>query len=160
MTVKLGKDFILYLDEAGALDGQGTPANWIEADNVRDLTLNLEKATDDVSTRGGGDFRAVVATLSDGTTDFQLVYDALDPTFITLEKAFFGSGAGFVSAGGIVLGVAVMDGDITTSGNKGLIADMMVTNFSIPQNLEESGKVDVTIQPTFSSFETIFFTVP
>ena len=92
MPVILGKDFKLYLDEAGAADGQGTPANWLEADNVKDLTLSLEKATDDVSTRGGGDFRAVVATLSDGTTDFQLVYDTTDPTFITIEKAFFGSG--------------------------------------------------------------------
>ncbi len=160
MTFRLGKDFVLYFDEDGAADGQGTPANWIEADNVKDLNLSLTKATDDVSTRGGGDFRAVAATLSDAETTFQSIYDPADATFDTLQRAFFGSGTGFVSAGGVVLGAAVMDGDITVSGNQGLVADMMVTDFSIPQNLEEAGKVDVTIQPTFSSFTTIWFTVP
>lgn len=158
MTFKLGKDFILYYDEDGAADGQAMPANWIENDNVKDLTLNLEKATDDVSTRAGGDFRAVAATLSDGSTDFQMIYDPADPHFTAFNDAFFGSGTGFSSAGGTVIGIAVMDGDITTAGSQGLVADMMVTNFTVTENLEESGKVDVTVQPTFSAFTTIWFT--
>ncbi len=160
MAFVLGKDFILYYDEDGAADGQATPANWIENDNIMTLNLNLEKNTSDVSTRGGGNFRAVAGVLSDGSTDFQMIYDPADPHFDAFQRAFFGSGTGFVSAGGIVLGIAVMDGDITTPGVQGLVADMMVLNFSVNEDLEEAGKVDVTVAPTFSSFTTIWFTVP
>jgi len=160
MSFIFGKDAIMYYDGDGAADGQATPANWIENDNVRDLTLNLETATDDVTTRGSGGFRAVAATLKDGSTDFQMIYSPTDPHFIVFQTAFFGSGTGFQSAGGTVLGIAVMDGDITVTGNQGLVADMMITNFSIPENLEEAMKVDVTVQPTFSAFQPIWYTVP
>jgi len=160
MAFKLGKDFILYYDEAGAADGQATPANWIENDNVKDLSLGMEKSTDDVSTRGGGDFRAVAATLSDATVDFQMIYDNTDVHFTAFNDAFFGSGTGFSNVGGVVIGIAVMDGNIVTTGSQGLVSDMMVTNFSVPQNLEEAGKVDITVQPTFSAFTPIWFTVP
>lgn len=158
MTFILGKDFKLYYDEAGAADGQATPANWIENTNVRDLTLNLEKATDDVSTRSSALFRQTAATLADGSTDFQMVYDPVDAHFIAFNDAFFGSGTGFSGVGGTVIGIAVMDGDITSAGSQGLVADMMVTNFTVTENLEESGKVDVTIVPTFSAFAPIWFT--
>ena len=160
MAFIFGKDAKMYYDEDGAADGQGTPANWVENDNVRDLTLNLETATDDVTTRAGGGFRQVAATLKDGSTDFQMVYDPADPHFTAFQGAFFGSGTGFSSAGGVVIGIAVMDGDITVTGSQGLVADMMITNFSMPQNLEEAMKVDVTVNPTFSAFNPIWFTTP
>ncbi len=160
MAFRVGKDFILYYDEDDAADGPGTPANWIENDNIQNLTLNLSKDTSDVSTRGGGDFKATAATLSDGTTTFQMIYDPADAAFDVFQRAFFGSGTGFVSAGGVVLGIAVMDGDITVSGNQGLVADMMVLDFSVNEDLTEAGKVDVTVAPTFSAFTTTWYTVP
>lgn len=158
MAFILGKDAKLYYDEDGAADGQGTPANWIENTNVMDLTLNLETATDDVTTRASGGFRAVAATLKDGGTDFGMIYDPADPHFTAFNDAFFGQGTGFSSAGGTVIGIAIMDGVITVAGSQGLVADMMVTNFSITENIEEAMKVDVTVQSTFSAFTPIWFT--
>ncbi len=159
MAFVLGKDAILYYDEDGAADGQATPANWIANPNTMDLSINLEEATDDVTTRGSGGFRAVAATLKDGSVDFGMLYDTANAHFLAFRTAFFGVGTAFSSAGGKVIGIAVMDGDITTIGNEGLIADMMVTNFTINENIEEAMKVDVTVQSTFSAFTPIWFTV-
>ena len=160
MAFIFGKDFKMYYDAAGAADGQGTPANWLENQNVKDLTLNLETAVDDVTTRGSGGFRQNAATLKDGSVDFQMVYDPADADFAAFQDAFFGNGSGFASGGGQTIGIAIMDGVITVSGSQGLVADMMITNFSLPQNLEEAGKVDVTVQPTFSQFTPVWFVTP
>lgn len=148
MAFKLGLETKLYYDTDGA-----DVTAWVENTNVRDLTLNLETATDDVTTRGGNGFRQTAATLKDGSTDFQMIYDPADPHFAAFKDAFF-------NPADRVIGIWVADGDQVTSGTQGLKADMMVTNFTINQNLEEAVKVDVTVAPTFSAYTPNWFIVP
>jgi len=143
-----GKDFKLYYDPDGV-----NASSWTEATNIKDLTLNLEKSTDDVTVRGSGGWRQMAAAIKDGSTEFEMVYDPTDPAFIAFNDAFFDDSKN-------VIGVAVMDGDITVSGKQGLKADMQVSNFTVTQPLEEAGKVQVTIQPTFSGTQPIWYIVP
>lgn len=148
MAFILGLDTKLYYGIAGAAEAEGTPAagdEWLELTNMKDLSLSLETATDDVSTRGGNGWRQTVATLKDGTTEFEMIYDPADAGFIAFNNAFF-------VVAKRVIGVYVADGDESVSGTAGLMADFMITSYGITQNLEEASKVSVTIQPTFSAF--------
>ncbi len=141
MAIKLGLECKLYRDNSGT---------WDEIGNVRDLTLNMEMGVADVTTRGGNGWRQNVATLRDGTVTFQMVYDTADADFTALQTAFLAS-----NADDREIKIAVLDGAIPTeSGDpsaQGLVAFMNVTNFSMPENLEEAVMVDVTLQPSYNS---------
>lgn len=153
----LGLDTKLFYGIAGAAVAEGpTPPageEWIELTNIKDLSLSLETATDDVSVRGGNGWRQTVATLKDGTTEWDMVYSPDDTGFIAIRDAFF-------IVAKRVIGLFVADGPEAASGTQGLIADFMVTAFGITQNLEEATKVAVTVQPTFSAFAPDWITRP
>ncbi len=145
MAIKLGLECKLYRDDSGT---------WNEIGNVRDLTINMEMGVADVTTRGGNGWRQNVATLRDGTVTFQMVYDTADADFTALQTAFLAT-----TAAAREIKVAAMDGDIATSGSQGLIAFMNVTNFSMPENLEEAVMVDVTLQPSYNSTAPAWTTI-
>ena len=145
MAIKLGLECKLYRDNSGT---------WEEIGNVRDLSINMEMGVADVTTRGGNGWRQNVATLRDGTVTFQMVYDTTDADFTALQTAFLAT-----TAAAREIKVAAMDGDIATSGSQGLIAFMNVTNFSMPENLEEAVMVDVTLQPSYNSTAPAWTTI-
>ena len=115
---------------------------WAEITNIRDLTINLEAADADVSSRAGGGFRQRVATLKDGSVSFQMVWDTTDARFTALQTAFFANTS---------VELAFMDGLINTNGSQGLHADFSVLNFSRSENLEEAMLADVTVAITQSN---------
>jgi hypothetical protein len=71
-----------------------------------------------------------------------MVWDTEDEGFTAIQEAYFD---------GTPVEVAVMDGDITTSGSQGLRATMAVTNFSRNEPLEEAITVSVTLKPTYAA---------
>lgn len=136
MGVKLGLEAKLYYNAA---DFSGT---FTEITNVKDLTLNVEAGEADASTRGNNGWRATLATLKDGSIEFEMVWDTTDAAFTTIRTAFFdGSAVGF----------AILDGDIADTGSQGLKAPMVITNFSRNEPLEEAITVSVTAKPTYSA---------
>ena len=137
MSVRLGLDAKLYRNA-----GSFAVPTWTEVKNVRDLTLNLEAGEADVTTRANAGWRATVATLKDASVEFEMVWDSADPDFAAYRDAFLNTTA---------IEVAVMDGDIVTSGSQGLRATCMVTKFSRNEALEEAITVSVTIKPTFAA---------
>lgn len=137
MSVKLGLNAKLYRNTADP----ATPA-WSEITNVRDVTLNLEAGEADVSTRGNNGWRATVATLKDASVEFEMVWNAQDTNFAALRDAFLTNGS---------VELAVMDGDITTSGTEGLRALFTVSGFSRSEPLEEAITASVTVKPTLST---------
>ena len=145
MAIKLGLECKLYRDNSGT---------WEEIGNVRDLSINMEMGVADVTTRGGNGWRQNVATLRDGTVTFQMVYDNTDADFTALQTAFLAT-----TAAAREIKIAAMDGDIATSGSQGLIAFMNVTNFSMPENIEEAVMVDVTLQPSYNSTAPAWTTI-
>lgn len=145
MSVKLGLDAKMFRNTGTYV----TPV-WDEIKNVRDVTLSLETGEADATTRGNNGWRATVATLKDGSVEFDMVWDAADDDFTALRDAFLNKTA---------LDMAVMDGDIATSGSQGLRASFMITNFSRNEPLEEAITASVTVKPTYSANPPEWMTV-
>lgn len=137
MGIRLGMDAKLYYKPGGISSG-GT---WTELANTKDVTLSLETGEADVTTRGNQGWRAIVATLKNGSVEWEMVWDTDDTGFTAIKDAYFTNSA---------IALAVMDGDIATAGNQGLQADFSVTNFSRSEPLEEALSVSVTAKPTYS----------
>jgi hypothetical protein len=148
MAVKLGLDAKLFRNT-----GSYASPTWVEVKNVKDLTLTLQAGEADVTTRGNNGWRATVATLKDGTVDFEMVWDAGDADFVAFRDAFLDNEP---------IELAVMDGPITgtgSSGSQGLRASFAVTGFSRNEPLEEAITVPVSIKPTYSENPPEWMTV-
>jgi hypothetical protein len=146
MAVLLGKDAKLYRNTGS----YGSPA-WNEIPNVKDLSLPFELGEADVSTRGYGSWKARIGTLGDLELTFDTVYDPTDADVTALRDAFFAR---------TIIGMAIMDGDITVSTTKGFRADMQVFGFEQSQNLEDAQRVSVTMRPAYSTNVPASYTVP
>ena len=141
MAKKLGLNCKFYYSDT-LLDGDAnTPStvSWSEIDDIKDLTLNLETGEADVTTRGNNGWRATLATLKDGSIEFEMLWDTADAGFSALQTAW---------ANGDEIALAAMDGDISTSGNEGLAGNFTITNFSRSEPLEEGVSVSVTAKPS------------
>jgi len=145
MSIKLGMEAKLFRN-SGTYD---TPA-WVEIQNVKDLTLNLEAGEADVTTRGNNGWRATVAALKDGSIEFDMVWDTDDANFTAIQQAYFQAAP---------IEMAVMDGDIGSSGTQGLRATFAITKFSRNEPLEEALTVSVTAKPTFAEHVPEWMTV-
>ena len=133
MSAKLGMDAKLYFK----VDGQAGGGAWTEMSNVSDVTLNLEAGEADVTTRANGGWRATVATLKEGSVEFEMLWKPSDPGFAAVKNAFFNNG---------MIGLQILD----EAAGEGLQADFSVTNFSRSEPLEEGIKVSVTVKITDS----------
>jgi len=121
--VKLGLDAVLTID--------GT-----EITNVKDLTVSLEKAEADASTRANNGWRATVGTLKDASIEFAVLNKDGDSSFGLLQ--------GLWSSG------TPCDVNISDAGGS-LLLTCEVMTFNVNQNLEEVISADVTLKPTQSS---------
>lgn len=133
MAIRLGLDASLYYGVKGS-----TADTLVE--NVKDVTLDLSSAEADVTTRGNDGWRATVATLKEGSIDFQIVWDTEDAFFTALKDAWFDNDA---------IALLVLDAPTDESG-QGLDADFAVINFTRNEALEDAILVDVTVKPTYS----------
>lgn len=145
MSTRLGMDAKLYRNT-----GSYATPTWDLIGNVRDVTLSLESGEADVTTRGNAGWRAKVATLKDASIEFEMVWDTADNDFVAIRDAWLNN---------TTLDIAVMDGDITTSGSQGLRAICMVTRFSRSEPLEEAITVSVTMTPTYSANAPTWYVV-
>ncbi|WP_428937766.1 phage tail tube protein [Fontivita pretiosa] len=146
MSVKLGLDAKLYFCVAGI---GGTPT-WTLLGNVKNVTLNLQKGEADVTTRANQGWRATAGTLKEGTIEFEMVWDTADAGFTAIQQAYFNN---------TLIGLAAMDGDITTNGSQGLWADCSIIDFSRDEPLEDAISVKVTAKPTYSANAPIWKTI-
>ena len=141
MAKKLGLNCKFYHSDT-LLDGDvNTPSTvtWQEISNVKDLTLNLETGEADITTRANNGWRATLATLKDGSIEFEMLWETGDAGFNALKTAW---------ATGAEIALAAMDGDIETAGSEGLAGNFTVTNFSRSEPLEEGVTVSVTVKPS------------
>jgi predicted secreted protein len=136
MAIKLGMNAKMYRNTGD----YETPV-WAEMPNVKDVSLNLETGSADATTRGNGGWRATLATLREGSVDFESVWDTDDEGFTAMQQAYFSNGT---------IEVAVMDGDITAAGTEGLRATMSVTNFSRNEPLEEAITASISLKPAYA----------
>jgi len=76
MGFKLGLEAVIQYSVGGIDAG-----NWLTMDDVRDVTLNMEKSEADVTTRGNNRWRALVAALKEATIEFDSVWDTENAGF-------------------------------------------------------------------------------
>jgi hypothetical protein len=115
--VKLGLEAVLTIDG-------------VEITNVKDLTVSLEKAEADASTRANNGWRATVGTLKDASIEFTVLNKDGDSAFGLLQ--------GLWSSGDPCdVGISDAGGTLT------LTCEVM--NFNVNQNLEEVISADVTL---------------
>lgn len=127
--IKLGLDCKLMRGTAGA-------TATTEMKNVKNVTLNLEKAEADITTRAASGWRVYAGTLKEASIEFEMLYDTEDEDFTTILNAFLN---------GTALSMFVSDG----SGS-GLDCDVVITNCGQDQQLEEGVNVNVTARPTIT----------
>lgn len=125
----MSAEVVLGLDAVLSIDGA-------EIKNVKDLTVSLEKAEADASTRDNNGWRATVGTLKDASIEFTVLNKSGDTSFSMLQ--------GLWSTG------TPCDVDISDAGGS-LILTCEVMNFNVNQNLEEVVSADVTLKPTQSA---------
>lgn len=140
MPARIGLDAALRRGTVGAAIGTTTVVN-----NVKDLTLSMEKGEADITTRGGSGWRATLGTLKEATLEFTMNLDVSDPDFDAFHAAFFGN---------TNIALAVLD----FATGEGVLADWTVTGFSIEQPLEEAQTVNVTCKPTFVTRAPVWHT--
>lgn len=130
--------------------GSGAPPNLAEMELVQNVTLNIDLATADVTTRGGSGWRQTVATLRDATVDFDILWDQ---DFTTAAEELAALVWAVMNNG--TLNIAVLDGATTHgTGNdphRGLWAPMMVVSFPRAEELESALNCSVSMRPTYSS---------
>jgi hypothetical protein len=146
MGIRLGMEAVLHRNTATY-----AAPTWVDMPNCKDVTLNLEAGEADVTTRANAGWRAIVATLKEGSVEFELIWDTEDATFLALQSAFFNN---------TPIELAVMDGPIATSGSQGLRATCSVLNFSRSEPLEEAISASVTVKPTYSAHPPEWMVVP
>ena len=125
----MSAEVVLGLDAVLSIDGA-------EIKNVKDLTVSLEKAEADASTRDNNGWRATVGTLKDASIEFTVLNKSGDTSFSMLQ--------GLWSTG------TPCDVDISDAGGS-LILTCEVMSFNVNQNLEEVVSADVTLKPTQSA---------
>ena len=123
---------------------------WDEVGNVRDLTLNLEKAEADVTSRANNGWRALAGALKEASIEFEMVWDTSDVDFSAFQDAFLNN---------TTVEVAIMDGDITAAGTEGLRATCEVYSFSRNEPLEEAMPVTDALKPAYSEHAPAWMTV-
>lgn len=116
----------------------GTPT-WVEIDNVKDLTLNLDKDETDVTTRASGGFKEFVDGMIDASVEWSMLWDTSDANFTAIRTAFFAKTA---------VEFLILDGDEATAGSQGLRVTCMVKGFTRNETLGDALMVDVNIRPT------------
>ena len=118
----------------------GTPT-WSEITPVKDLTLNLEMSVAEVKARLSA-FVQNLTCLKSISVDFNMINDTSIANHGTLRDAFFA---------GTLVGFAVADDAIATSGTEHFRFEGYVTKWNVTQNLEEAMMVDATLVPAYSS---------
>lgn len=119
-----------------------TGATLTELTQVRDVTLNLTKATADVSTRGNNGWRATAATLKEASVDFEIVAKAGDAGVEAIRNAFMNN---------TEIPLVFVDDAIAIEDAEGPAGNWEVSQFNRTEALEDAVKYQVTV--TFSSFQ-------
>jgi len=137
MATILGMNAKLYYNTAT----YGTPT-WTLITNVRDLTLNLDSESADVTTRANSGWKTEVVTLRSASITFQAIYDKSDTASQALFDAYLA---------GTIKDFAVADAAIATSGTEYFRAECYVKAATITQPLTDAIKHDFTLTPTSTS---------
>lgn len=131
----------------GVPEDTANTQDMVELSNVKDVTLTLERATSDITTRAAAGWRVEAATLRTATIDFQMVWDDTDKSFQNVAWLFMNDHATVN-----YLFIGAFDGSLalTTTGYKvqGLYTPTVVSSMTRTESLEEALMASVSLRPT------------
>ena len=129
MKLQLGFEAKMFVGPAGS-----TPTT--EAKNVKELTINLESAEVDATSRASGKFKIYLPGLIDAGLEFKMNVDEDDTILTTIRTAW-------LARTPIAAKVELGDG-------MAFDADFIITNFTNEQSLEDVVAYSVTMKPTMT----------
>ncbi len=106
-----------------------------ELDNVSDVTISLDAAEADVTTRANSGFRATVSGLKECSIEFTMMYKPGDAGFKAIRQAWYTGDPIHLAA-------------LTSATGEGPVGDFSITGFSRSEPLEEAITYDVTAKLT------------
>lgn len=132
MAFVLGMQAVIEIQTDGVAGSDG----WNAVDKARDSSIQLESEVTDTTIRGNNGWKSEVQTLRTANVEFELLYDTTDTQVAALLAAFLSNG---------VIGVRALTLPSADANAEGLVADMMVSTFSVSQSLTEAQTVSVTL---------------
>jgi hypothetical protein len=116
-------------------------ADMVEMSNVKDVTMNLDAAEGDVTTRANGLWAAVATGHLKCSVDFEMIWDPDDVGFAAIKAAFLASAP---------LELAFLTAGKAVSKSEGPKGSFVVTKFNRKEPLqgEIAITVDVTVKPS------------
>ena len=126
----LGAKAKLYFGDAGA-----ALSNLTELDNVKDVTVNMDKGSADTTTRANQGFRSETPTLKEVQIECEIQFKINDAAYTALRDAWLND---------TPLRLAALTGDRTESGSEGPMGDFGIKTFNRSEPLEDTIKVSVT----------------
>ena len=115
--------------------GGSTGVPTTELSNVKDVTVTLDAAEADVTTRANSGFRATVSGLKECTIEFTMNYKPSDAGFKAIRQAWYTGDPIHLAA-------------LTSETGEGPVGDFSITGFSRSEPLEEAIKYEVTAKLT------------
>lgn len=132
MGIKAGWQYKLYRN----VNTFGSPS-WNEVDNVKDLQMPHGGEEDDVTIRRHGAYKASMLAQKEIGATFEMLIDYADADFLAFRAAHYDRST---------IDVAIVDGDISVSGAKGMRFVAAVVKFDEDQSLAAFGRVSVEIK--------------
>lgn len=126
----LGAKAKLYYGEAGV-----ALSNLTELDNVKDVTVNMDKGSADTTTRANQGFRSETPTLKEVQIECEIQFKINDAAYSALRNAWLND---------TPLRLAALTGDRATTGSEGPMGDFGIKTFNRSEPLEDTIKVSVT----------------
>ena len=94
-----------------------------------------------------------IAALKDASVEFNMVYDLADVDLVAIRDSFLNNTS---------LRFMILDGDmgVAAAGSQGLRATFMISDFKLPQNLEEACMVEISMKPTYATVAPTWVSSP
>lgn len=139
MSEKFGYECILYYDATPLAAGEtAVDGSWTELDAAKDVSVPLDKAEADMTSRKSAGWKKTKGGLKDASLTFDLIWDSTDLNVRAIRTAFMTNAP---------IALAIMDGDIAVNDNEGFVANFEIMGFEFNQPLEEGVTIPVTAKP-------------
>jgi len=130
-TYVMGMDCKIYYGDA-----DDALADMTELTNVTDVTLTMDKAETDITTRANSGWRGTAGTLKECTVEFEMQWKPSDAGFQAIRDAWLATDTN--------VELAILTGAKDTANSDGPKGQFAITGFSRGEALEETVKVSVT----------------
>ncbi|GIW83213.1 MAG: hypothetical protein KatS3mg105_5020 [Gemmatales bacterium] len=114
---------------------------WTVIDNVKDLTVTLQKEEVESNYRASSPWKTSEPTLIDLSVNWQMAHDKDDTNWQAIRDAFFNNN---------IIELLVIDRDVTVSGAQGVRFRCKVFNFTKTETLNGLQTWEVMVKPVMN----------